>query len=130
MLQSKEQIGKLDKRIELQIKETETVASNERYEKGWTTYGRCWARVEEVGGGEEYRDDKLTAATTADFYIRHQNGLTEDMRIVYNGRLYNIRKILFQARDRYIKITAESGGEYQESGGAGFTIGFTEGFDA
>lgn len=130
MLQSKEQIGKLDRRIEIQIKETEDVASNEDYEKGWTTYGKCWARVDENGGGEQYRDDKLTAITMADFYIRHQNGLTEDMRIVYNGRLYNIRKILYQARDRYIKITAESGGEYEENNGPGFTVGFTQGFDS
>ena len=130
MLQSKEQIGKLDRRIEFQLKLTEAVASNEDFEKGWTLFSKCWARVEEKSGGEYYRDDKLTAVTVADFFIRYQRGITEDMRIVYNRRLYNIKAIIFMDRKRFIKITGESGGEYQEDGSPGFTTGYTLGFDA
>lgn len=130
MLQSKEQIGKMDRRVLIQLKTTEAVESNEDFESGWTEFQQVWARVDEKSGGEYYRDDKLTAVTVADFYIRYITGLSEDMRIVYNRRYYNIKAIIFVDRKRTIKITAESGGEYQEATGSGFTQGYTEGFDA
>ena len=130
MLQSKEQIGKLDRRILIQLKETETVASNEEFEKGWSEYSQCWARVDEKSGGEYYRDDKLTAVTVADFFVRYQRGITEDMRIVYNGRYYGIKSLIYLDRKRYIKITAQSGGEYEEGVGPGFTQGYSPGFDS
>jgi SPP1 family predicted phage head-tail adaptor len=114
MLQSKEQIGKLDRQITIQYKDVGENVSNEDAETGWITFLVPWARVDEKSGGEYYRDDKLTAVTVADFYIRYTGGINEAMRIVYNGRLYNIKAIIFLDRKRFMKLTAESGGEYVE----------------
>lgn len=130
MLQSKEQVGKLDRRIRIQLRTVGANASNEDAELGWSDFSQVWAKVEEKSGGEYYRDDKLTAVTVADFTIRYQRGITEEMRIVFNRRYYGIKSILFVDRERYIKITAQSGGEYEEAVGPGFTEGFTPGFDS
>jgi SPP1 family predicted phage head-tail adaptor len=115
MLQSKEQIGKLDRRITIQSKLTEEVASNEDFESGWTDFWECWARVDEKSGTEAYRNDEITAVTVADFFIRYKEGITETMRILFNNRIYGVKSIIFVDRKRYIKITAESGGQYVEA---------------
>ena len=131
MLKSNEEIGKLDRKITIQLPIVGNNDSNEDEETGWDLFWRGWARVDEKTGGEYYRDDKLTAITIADFYIRYQRGILEKMRIIYNSRIYNIKAIIFVDRKRFIKITAESGGEYVEDATApGFTVGFTTGFNA
>jgi SPP1 family predicted phage head-tail adaptor len=131
MLQSKEQIGKMDRLITFQYKDTERNRGNEPEEVGWIDYAvNIWARVEEKSGNEEYRSDKLTAWTIADFYIRFRSGIKEGMRILYNSRIYGITAIIFVDRKRYIKITAESGGEYVESSDTGgFSTGYDDGYE-
>src|SRR5688572_19271733 len=111
MLQSKERIGQMDRKVIIQQKTVGSNPSNEDEEEGWTDLISPWAKVEEKSGSEYYRDDKLTAVTVADFTIRYVTGILEDMRIVFNGRYYGIKSILFIDRKRYIKITAQSGGE-------------------
>lgn len=127
MLQSKEQIGRMDRQITIQYKDTERNRGNEPSEVGWIDWAvGVWARVDEVRGNEEYRSDKETAYTIADFFIRYRNGIKEGMRILFNSRIYDIRAIIFVDRKRYIKLTAESGGEYVESSSTG---GFSTGYD-
>lgn len=131
MLQSKEQIGKLDRRIVIQQIDTDTPASNEKRQIGWTTFATVWARVEEKHGSEYYKADKLTWVTVADFNIRHLDGLDQRMRIVYNSTAYGIEAIIYDPRKRFIKITAESGGEYVDTVGEfEFTTEFATEFSA
>lgn len=131
MPKNNEEIGKLNRIVTIQLPIVGVNDSNEDEETGWELFWRGWARVDEKSGGEYYRDDKLTAATVADFYIRYQVGIKENMRIVFNDRRYNIKSIIFVDRKRFIKITAESGGEYVElSEGPGFSLGFTVGFNS
>lgn len=118
MLQSKEQVGKLDRKITFQKKILGVNASNEDAETGWediTPNPDVYANVEEKSGSEAYRAEKLTAVTVAVFSIRHRTDLNEKMRIIYNSRKYDIQAIIFGARKGYLKITAESGGEYVET---------------
>jgi SPP1 family predicted phage head-tail adaptor len=129
MLQSKEQIGRRDRRIIIQVKTIGVNNSNEDEETGWEEFATVWARVDEKSGGEYYRDDKLTAVTVADFNIRYMTGILEDMRIVFNGRYYGIKSILYPDRQRSVVITAQSGGEYVEIL-PGFTLGFSLGFNS
>lgn len=127
MLQSKEQIGKFDRQVTFQYKDTERNRANEPAEIGWIDYAvGVWARVDEKSGSEEYRGDKETAWTIADFFIRYRAGIKEGMRILFNSRIYGITAIIFLDRKRYIRITAESGGEYVESSDTG---GFSSGYD-
>lgn len=129
MLQSKQQIGRLDRRITFQSKIIGVNASNEDEESGWEdieTTPQVWAAVEEKSGSESYRAEKLTAVTVALFIIRHRTDLNEKMRILYNSRVYDIQSIIFDNRKGYMQITAESGGEYVETTGEPeFTTEFT-----
>lgn len=131
MLNNKEQIGKLDKRITFQEKIIGVNASNEDAQNGWqniTTRAIAWAQVDEKSGSELYRAEKLTALSVAVFTIRYRTDLSEENRILYRGLKWDIQAILPGSRKGYLKITAESGGEYQEEIGPGFTEGFTVGY--
>lgn len=129
MLQSKQQIGKLDRRITFQQKIVAVNASNEDEEAGWEDIDatpNVWCNVDEKSGSESYRAEKLTAVTVAVFTVRHRTDLNEEMRILYNSRIYGIQAIIFDTRKGFLKITAESGGEYVESlGEFEFTTEFT-----
>lgn len=126
MLQSKEKIGKFDRKITIQYKDTTRNRANEPEETGWLDYTTVWCRVEEKSGSEEYRGDKETAWTLADFFIRYKLGIKEGMRILFNSRIYDIKAIIFIDRKRFMRITAESGGEYVEGASSG---GFSTGYD-
>lgn len=116
MLQSREQIGRLDRKVTFQRKDTVRNRANEPEETGWINYAvDVWAKVDEKSGDEEYQDDKLIAYTRAEFTIRYRLGLKEGMRILFNNRIYGITAILFDDRKRYMTITGYSGGEYVES---------------
>lgn len=118
MLQSKEQIGRLDQRVIIQQAIIGVDASNEDKEMGWESIPSVpnpWSSVEEKGGSENYQGDILTAVTIAVFTMRHRTDLNEKMRILYNDRIYGIKSIIFHARKGYIKVTAESGGQYVET---------------
>ena len=117
MLQSNEQIGRLDKRITFQEQIIGVNASNEDEQTGWqniTDTPTVWAKVEERSGSEVYRAEKLTGLTVAVFTIRYRTGITEKNRILYNGKKWDIHSILNGSRKGYLSITAESGLEYQE----------------
>lgn len=127
MLQSKEKIGKFDRKITIQYKDIVRNRANEPEETGWLNYAaNVWCRVDEDRGVEEYRGDKETAWTLADFFIRYKLGIKEGMRILYNSRIYDIRAIIFMDRKRFMKLTAESGGEYVDGASSG---GFSTGYD-
>jgi len=118
MLQSKEQFSKMDQRVIIQKAIIGVDASNEDKEIGWESIPSVpnpWASVEEKGGSENYQGDILTAVTIAVFTMRHRTDLNEKMRILYNDRIYGIKSIIYFSRAGYIKVTAESGGEYVES---------------
>lgn len=113
MLNNKEQIGKLDKRVTFQEIIIGQNASNEDEEIGWEDLFTTWAQVEEKSGDEMYRADKLTDFKDSVFTIRYRTGITPKNRIVYNGFKWNILSILNGGRKGFLKITAESGGEYE-----------------
>jgi SPP1 family predicted phage head-tail adaptor len=118
MLQSNEQIGRLDKRITFQEQIIGVNASNEDEENGWQNISdtpTVWAKVEERSGSELYRAEKLTDLTVAVFTIRYRIGISTKNRIIYNNKKWDIQAILNGSRKGYLSITAESGGEYQET---------------
>ena len=131
MLQSNEQIGRLDKRITFQEQIIGVNASNEDEETGWQNISdtpTVWAKVEERSGSELYRAEKLTDLTVAVFTIRYRIGISAKNRIIYDNKKWDIQAILNGSRKGYLSITAESGGEYQETSGNGFSDGFDEGY--
>lgn len=134
MLNHKEQIGRLDRRITFQYKDVGENESNEDEELGWnniTTNPTVWASKNERSGNEAYRADKLTDYLNVEFVCRYRGDITPKHRIVCDGVPYNIIAVTEISRRRYMSIDCESGGQFIGSAldGEGFTQGFNGGFD-
>lgn len=136
MLSSKEQIGKLDRRVTFQSKIVGENESNEDEETGWEnidTNPTVWASKNERSGNEAYRADKLTDYLNVVFVCRYRNDITPKNRLVCDGIPYNILAVTEISRKRYLSIDCESGGEFigevitEEVGG--FSSGFSSGYD-
>lgn len=125
MLNSREQIGKLDERVTFQ----RPVNTSDEYNQpvsDWQDVATVWARVEDSSGGESFQADQVTAYMNTVFAIRYRDDVTEKMRILRlrNGRYYNIRSIKNPDRKRTLQVTGEmlddpfdepSLGEFSES---------------
>jgi SPP1 family predicted phage head-tail adaptor len=133
MLNSKEQIGRLDRRITFQSKVVGENESNEDEEAGWEdidTNPGWWASKNERSGNEVYRADKLTDYLTVEFTCRWRGDITPKNRIVCDGIPYNIIAVTEISRKRYMSIDCESGGQYVDTTGGGTEEGvFDETFD-
>lgn len=116
MLSSKEQIGKLDRRITFQEKIIGTNASNEDEETGWeniATNPTVWASKDDRTGSESYRADKEVAYNTIFFICRYRSDITAEMRVVHDGVAYNIVSPPVEiSRKRFLSIETESGGDF------------------
>jgi SPP1 family predicted phage head-tail adaptor len=133
MLRHKETIGRMDFRITFQEKVIGTNVSNEDEEQGWddiATNPTVWASKDDRSGAENYQADKLTDYGKTIFICRYRTDITAEMRVLCNGEPFNIiappREI---GRRRFLLIETESGGAFVEDEGAGFTSGFTSGFN-
>lgn len=59
----------------------------------WTTFAERWAKVVHEMGSEFFANAQDTPTRRLMFVIRNLTGLTEDMRVVYDGRAYQIHQI-------------------------------------
>lgn len=91
----KERIGRLNKRVLIQ----EETASRDDFGAEtltWDTFGTVWASTDFKPGGSDERQiiDKKTAITRVDFTIRYLNTIDEKMRLVWDGKGWDILSIL------------------------------------
>jgi len=135
VLQHKEQIGKLDRKITIQRAIFDDDGSNQRKITGWTeiaTNATPWANVEDGFGTEEFEGDQLVGIQTINFTIRFRSDISLQYRILYNGEIHNILSLVEIGRKRFLKITTKRGGQYQESsvGGLGsYDNGYSDAYD-
>src|SRR6478609_1828435 len=133
MLSVKQNIGPLDRRITFQQKVFGTDESNQKLITGWEDIDdnpEVWASVDEVSGTEVIQANQLNGLETASFIIRYRTDLTVENRIVYDGFYWDIHSILQVGRKRFLRIVAESGGQYTENDTEGsFSSAFSSDFD-
>lgn len=61
----------------------------------WTTAASRWASLQDQGGGELYRAQKVDATVDAVIVFRDQyEGLSPENRIVIDGRTFEIKAVL------------------------------------
>lgn len=99
--------GKLDRRIVIE----QTTPSTDSYGEptdSWSTYTTVWASVRQIKASERFNSDKVLSVRTAVFKIRYNSGITEKMRINYDGRYWDILGIAEIGRQEGTEITAES----------------------
>lgn len=60
----------------------------------WTDFHSCWAAVEPVSAREFVASQEKHSKVSARIMIRHASGINSAMRILHNGRVYNIEGML------------------------------------
>jgi SPP1 family predicted phage head-tail adaptor len=110
--------GKLSKRITIQSKATGKGASG-GVVGSWSIVtwpgvpdGRIWAGVTPLSGNERRSTSHggEVAEARTEFVIRYRDGITEAMRVSYNGKFYNIRHVKnFNEKNRDLILTCDTG---------------------
>lgn len=78
----------------------------------WASFSTAWAKIANLSGNER----KITAyggqvaEARTEFTIRYMPSLTHNHRIVYNGKIYNIKHINdFNEEHRFMIVTCDTG---------------------
>ena len=92
------QSGKLRHRVSIQ---TATESLNDAGETllSWAEYVPAWADVRDSQGMEKMQEDEPQAQVTHKVTIRHRDGITPKMRVVWSGRILNIKAITTDRTD-------------------------------
>lgn len=76
--------------------------------ESWSTVATVWARIEPVSSRERLYSDKLEYQRTHKIAIRYRSDITNDMRILFNGRYFQIKAVYSpDEREAYTFIDAE-----------------------
>ena len=82
--------GKLDRRISFQAKSDTLDANGERLAV-WSTFAEnVAANVAPSGGREFLRASRVFETASAVFLVRYRKDITQEHRILYEGKAYNI----------------------------------------
>jgi len=102
-------IGNLRHRINFQ-ELTLTADGQGGHTSTWTTVLTVWAKIERSGGAERLFSQRLEATYDHKIYIRNLSGITESMRIEYEGRFFQLKSIEREEERRWwTKILAKEG---------------------
>lgn len=85
--------GKLRHRITIQQRTTDQDDYGQQLDR-WDDVARAWADVEPLNGRELLAAAAVQAETTHTVTMRYRSGITPQLRINYNGRLFNILNVL------------------------------------
>ena len=100
------EIGELRHRITFQ-KLTTTTNENGFEVEAWEDYKTVWAAVTNLHGREYFEAAAVQKENTVKFTIRYFKGLDTSMRILFQGRQYNIISIdNIKYKNKYIEIKA------------------------
>jgi SPP1 family predicted phage head-tail adaptor len=83
----------------------ETTNENGFPVQDWTDVKTVWAMIKTVSGREYYQAASVQAENTVRFIIRYTKGITNDMRIVYDGRVFEIIAPPINDDERNITLT-------------------------
>jgi SPP1 family predicted phage head-tail adaptor len=100
--------GLMDELVTVQQFSTTTDSNTGAKLQTWSTYTTMWARVQESESGSESVDsDRREAKQTVTFTVRYDAGISPKMRIVWEGKNYNIENIADLSRRMYLVLQTE-----------------------
>ncbi len=110
-------IGKLNKRITF-LKLSELTDDMGQTKTEWVQYRSVWATVKPFKSSEYNFMGKLKPETTHRFYVRYNQYVTADMRILYHGRTFEISgpPIDMDERHEMLEIQATEVFEHEQYG--------------
>ncbi|WP_424967334.1 phage head closure protein [Dinoroseobacter sp. S375] len=104
--------GKLTERVTIQspVKVSDGAGGETKTWTDLATAPTVWARAAYRTGNERMENDRIVAERSVVFTIRNRRDLTEEMRILWQGRAHIIRAIHdFGGREMYLKIECQLG---------------------
>lgn len=106
MLQGRDHIGELDRRVLIQQESEGSINTANEAPISWAniTNPNVWASVRESKGSEYTRSDQVDLVQQTIFKMRYRSDVTEKMRIVYNERPYYIESIVELGRKRFMDV--------------------------
>ena len=110
MLQSRIRAGELDQQISFIAPVISVGDANSDYISGWNPVPPSdWARKVDKPGTELVVADRITYVQDTVWTIRYRSDITPQMRIVHDGRLYEIISIHpnNSSRDRWLDIVTQ-----------------------
>lgn len=87
-------IGRMNRRITIQYQNGWDVDDEGNAIPKWDDFATVWANIRPLRGREYFEAAAVNAETTVKMLIRYRPGITPDMRVVYNGRIYNIQAVI------------------------------------
>lgn len=106
MLRTKHSTGSRDRRIKIQSPVTSKDDYNQDEVTSWSDFATVWSSVEDSSGSETLQANQITAVRTTSFDIRYLDGVTEKMRVLFEGRHYDIVSIQRPDRQRSLILKA------------------------
>lgn len=94
----------LDQRIELQRQDESRGATFADAQRAWVHFATVWAAVEPLAGREFFRNLEGGAEVDLRVRLRRIAGLTEKMRVVHRGRIYEIVAPPIDVRSRGVEV--------------------------
>lgn len=102
------QAGRLRHRLTIESP-TETRDALGQAVASWTTFAQVWGDFMPLSGRERFLSQQTHAEVTARAVIRYLAGLTEKMRIVFDGDAWEILHIKDDRRSRQLVIDLRAG---------------------
>lgn len=82
--------GDLTRRITIQQRQTGQDTFGQQL-AGWVDLLTCWAEITPLSGRELMAAQAMQAETTHEIVIRYRPGITAAMRVLYQGRIFEIK---------------------------------------
>ena len=80
--------GELKHRITFQVQDLE------QEEETWNDILSTWANINPISGKEYYSAETINSDLTHKIRLRYRKGITPDMRILYNERIFYIVSVI------------------------------------
>ena len=104
--------GMLRKQIAVQAEQPTTDGAG-GYALAWVALATVWGEIEPVSGRQVYADGHIEGHVTHRVVVRWRSDvtITVDMRLVYNGRMFNILSVINDGeRNHQVTLLVEEGG--------------------
>jgi SPP1 family predicted phage head-tail adaptor len=69
----------------------------------WQDVATVWGAVEPLRGREYFAAQQVQSEVTTRIRIRYRSGVRPDMRVLYDGRLYNINAVI-DPEERHMEL--------------------------
>ena len=76
----------------------------------WATHATAWSKVEPMSANQVFWARHLEHRVTHKITLRYVAGITSDMRVSFESRIFHIKGIRdLEERNRFIELTCEEG---------------------